>query len=90
MDTPFGDIAARIRWHRNLLGKNQTEYAELIGVKRTVLNNWETGRQRVSLDGALLLRAKFGLSLDFIYAGIDDALPMSLRNALLESPIEIS
>ena len=69
---------------------NQTDYAGLLGIKRTALANWETGYNRVSLDTALVMRDKFGLSLDFIYAGIDDALPMSLRNALLENPLEIS
>lgn len=90
MTRPYEDIAARITWHRNLLGKNQSEYAEMIGVNRTALVNWESGRQRVSLDGALILRKKFGLSLDFIYEGIEDALPMSLRNELLDNPIDRS
>lgn len=83
---PYGHIAARIKWHRALLGLNQTEYAKRAGIKRSQLSNWETGLQRVSIDGAMDLRRTYGLSLDFIYEGIDDALPMTLRNALLESP----
>lgn len=83
---PFSDIAARIRWHRRLEGANQTDYAKRAGVKRSQLSNWETGQQRVSIDGAIALRRTYGLSLDFIYEGIDDALPMTLRKALRESP----
>lgn len=78
---PFGDIAARIRWHRSLEGLTQKAYAEKIGQKRAALNNWESGDYRLSLDGALAIRKIYGLSLDFMYEGIDDALPMTLRAA---------
>lgn len=83
---PFGDIALRIRWHRELLGLTQKEYAEKIGQKRATINNWESGDYRLSLDGALALRKTYGLSLDFMYEGIADALPMTLRNAWLDRP----
>ena len=90
MTKPFADIAARIKWHRGLLNLNQEDYATLIRVKRSALANWEAGHKRVSLDAALVMREKFGLSLDFIYEGIEDALPMSLRKELLDKPIEMS
>lgn len=80
-EKPFGDIAARLRWHRSLEKLTQTEYAKKISQKRATLNNWESGDYRLSLDGALELRRIFGLSLDFMYEGIDDALPMTLRAA---------
>lgn len=83
---PFEDIAERIRWHRSLMGMTQEEYASRIGVKRATLNNWEGGGYRLSLDGARALRHAFGLSLDFMYEGIDDALPMTLRNAWRDRP----
>lgn len=90
MEKAYQDIAARIKWHRRLLKLNQEDYAGLINVKRSALANWEAGHKRVSLDASLVMRAKFGLSLDFIYEGIEDALPMTLRNELLDNPIEIS
>lgn len=85
-EKPFGEIAMRLRWHRELLGLTQKEYAEKIGQKRATLNNWESGDYRLSLDGALALRKTYGLSLDFMYEGIDDALPMTLRNAWIDRP----
>lgn len=85
-DKPFADIAERIRWHRALEGMNQKTYADKAGVKRSQLSNWETGDQRVSIDGARALRKTYGLSLDFIYEGIDDALPMTLRAAWRDRP----
>lgn len=85
-DKPFADIAARIRWHRDLVGLTQKEYAEKIGHKRATLNNWEGGDYRLSLDGALAIRRTFGLSLDFMFEGIDDALSMTLRQAWIDRP----
>lgn len=78
---PFGDIAARLRWHRAIEGLTQKAYAQKIGQKRATLNNWESGDYRLSLDGALAIRRIYGLSLDFMYEGIEDALPMTLRAA---------
>lgn len=83
---PYEDIAERIKWHRSTIGLNQNDYAESIGVKRSAFSLWEAGTHRLSLDGALSLRSKYGLSLDFMYEGIDDALPMTLRNAWRERP----
>lgn len=83
---PFADIAERLKWHRKLEGLTQAEYAVKIGQKRATINNWESGDYRLSLDGALALRKKFGLSMDFMYEGIDDALPMTLRQLWRERP----
>lgn len=83
---PFADIADRLRWHRESLGLSQDEYAAKIGFKRSAYSLWEAGSHRLSLDGALALRNKWGLSLDFMYEGIADALPMTLRQAWIERP----
>ena len=83
---PFADIAERLKWHRSIIGVNQTDYAASINTKRAAFSLWEAGTHRLSLDGALALRSKYGLSLDFMYEGIDDALPMTLRNAWLDKP----
>lgn len=85
-DTPFGSIAARLLWHRELMGLTQNDYAASFGIKRSAYSLWEAGSHRLSLDGALALRRKYGLPLDFMYEGIDDALPMTLRNAWRDRP----
>lgn len=85
-DTPFGSIAARLLWHRELIGMTQNDYAASFGIKRSAYSLWEAGSHRLSLDGALALRRKYGLPLDFMYEGIDDALPMTLRNAWRDRP----
>lgn len=83
---PYADIGERLRWHRELQGLTQEAYATKLGVKRAIYSLWETGSARLSLDGGLALRRKFGLSLDFMYEGIDDTLPMTLRNAWRDKP----
>jgi len=80
-DKPFGDIAERLRWHRALEGMDQRDYAAKAGLKRSQLSNWESGDYRLSIDGARAIRKTYGLSLDFLYEGIDEALPMTLRAA---------
>lgn len=85
-DKPFGDIATRLRWHRAFEGLDQRDYASKAGLKRAQLSNWETGDYRLSLDGALALRRTYGLSLDFIYAGNAETLPMHLRAAWRDRP----
>lgn len=83
-EKPYGEIANRLRWHRELEGLTQNEYAKSIGVKRATLNNWESGDYRLSLDGAIALRRTYGLSIDFMIEGDDDALSMTLRKAWRE------
>lgn len=85
-ERPYADIAERLRWHRSLEGLTQEAYAAKINTKRSAYSLWEAGTHRLSLDGALALRKRFGLSLDFMYEGIDDALPMTLRNAWRDRP----
>lgn len=81
---PYADIGHRLRWHREqIVQMNQRDYAAAIDVKRATYTCWETGTQRLSLNGALVLREKYGLPLDWLFLGIDDALPMTLRNAWL-------
>jgi transcriptional regulator with XRE-family HTH domain len=87
MDKPFSDQASRIVWHRNLLRLSQAEYAQKAGLKRPAINNYESGDFQIGLAAARALRSTYGLSLDFIYEGVTDALPMNLRNALLDNPV---
>lgn len=88
MEKPYADQAARIVWHRNLLGLTQDEYGKKAGLKRAAINNYESGDFQIGLAAARALRRTYGLALDFIYEGEVEALPMNLRKALLDNPIE--
>lgn len=79
---PFADIGARLKWHRELLGLDQAAYVTRTKtIKRTAYSNWEVGATRLSLNGAMELVDAYGLSLDFLYFGNVDTLPMALRSA---------
>lgn len=89
MKKPYADSAARLKWHRDLIGFTQSEYADKAGLTRQQITNWESGDFQVGLSGARKLRKVYGLSLDFIYEGQVDALDITLRKALLDNPIVI-
>ncbi|SOH93457.1 DNA-binding transcriptional regulator, XRE-family HTH domain [Monaibacterium marinum] len=72
-------VGERIRWHRGIEGLTQSEYASEIGAKRAVLSLWENGASRLSLDGAVAIKKRWGLSLDFLYFSEDHSLPLSLH-----------
>ena len=61
------NIARRLSWLRSYVGLSQTEFAASIGVAVTNYNNWEKGKQRLSLDGALKINSVYGTTLDFLY-----------------------
>lgn len=93
---PYEDIAARLRAAREAYGESlipprvvgQQEFAEKAGLKHSQYKNWESGAFQCSLSGARALRKTYGLSLDFIFEGILDALPMSLRSALSDKLLD--
>ncbi len=68
-ETDIEAIAERLRLTRNALGLNQTELCLQADLATNRWNQWERGRVRIQLDGALHLCAVFGLSLDWIYRG---------------------
>lgn len=88
MEKPYADQAKRILWHRNLLGLTQAEYGKKAGLKRAAINNYESGDFQIGLAAGRALRKAYGLSLDFIYEGEVEALPMNLRKAVLDNPID--
>ena len=63
----YSDIGRRIIAFREHLGLSASAFAKEVGVSPSRLGNWENGHRRVSVDVAVVLSEKYGLSLDFIY-----------------------
>lgn len=63
------EVGVRIHFLRDLLEMNQPEFASHLGSSKQTVNQWETGRQRLSLDGARAIVDRTGYDLDFIYFG---------------------
>lgn len=76
------NVAKRLVWLRNFLGLSQRDFASAIDVLPSQLNNWEKGRHRLSLEGALKINEIFGTTLDFIYLDRRNSLPHDMVVAL--------
>ncbi len=79
------NVAKRLKWLRENTGLTQAAFAESIGVRPTQYNNWETGRQRLSLEGALSVNRVYGTTLDFLFLARRGDLPSDLIKDLSKS-----
>lgn len=83
----FADVSNRLRAVRSYYNMTSTEFALQADVARKSYSQWESGKLRISVDGALSIARRYGISLDFIYLGRLDALPNNIANALSSSPL---
>ena len=78
-------IAERLRLTRLALGYDQqTTFARAIDRELTVqrYNNYEAGRDRLTLNLALAICRRFPVDLDWLYRGSMDELPRRLADAI--------
>jgi transcriptional regulator with XRE-family HTH domain len=75
-------IARRLLRTREALELSQAEFCRQIGVEKNLYNPFEKGRRRITLDIAFLIRARYGVSLDWIYCGDPSHLPAFLAERL--------
>lgn len=77
-------IGRRLAATREALDLTQEELAELIGVSRSALSNWELGRLP-DIEAMMRLGARRKIPLDWIYLGDDSQLPLSVARRLAEN-----
>src|SRR5262249_8869917 len=70
---------------REALELSQAEFCRQSGVERTLYNPFEKGRRRITIDVAMKIRDRYGITLDWIYAGDPHALPSGLYPKLVAS-----
>jgi transcriptional regulator with XRE-family HTH domain len=76
-------IGKRLRTLREALGYDQARaFCQFVGFSDQALYNYETGKRRISLDEAMKIVAKTGVSLDWIYRGVEYSLPVQLAENL--------
>ena len=78
----YSEISERLRLVRSVFGLTQKEFAELAGLSQPTYTSWESGKNRISVSGAIKLRAKYSVTLDFIYCGNVAGMPEDLLNKL--------
>jgi transcriptional regulator with XRE-family HTH domain len=71
-------IADRLAKTRKALGLTPSEFADGAGIKRNTYSQWESAKGRPQIDQAIALCKKYGLTLDWIYFGTPDGLPLRL------------
>lgn len=80
----YVEAGKRLRRAREALGFTQAKrFADLIGVTKDNLSNWERGVAEVPTEIVLKLRATFGVDPNWIYAGDPSGLRQELRDKLL-------
>jgi DNA-binding XRE family transcriptional regulator len=70
---------------REALELSQAEFCRQIGVERNLYNPFEKGRRRITIDVAMKISNRYGITLDWIYAGDPHALPSDLYHKLVAS-----
>lgn len=83
--TSLDAIARRLERTRVALGLTQSEFADKAGIARNTYNQWEKGKGRPQLDGAISLCSTYNLTLDWIYFGETSGLPYQVASKLVNA-----
>lgn len=77
--------AARIDALRQGLGLTQVGMAAIAGIPPTAMNAYCQGQRRISLNDAIRLCQRFGVTLDWLYFGDESGLPLRVVSILPRS-----
>ena len=83
----FAAISNRLRAVRDFYDLGSKDFAEQADVPPKSYSQWESGDFRISIDGALKIQSRYGISLDFIYTGRLDTLPNKMATAVASNPL---
>lgn len=63
-------VASRLKALRLAVGcKTQVAFAKSIGVDKSTYNVWEKGQRPLTFEGALLIRKRYRVPLDYLFFG---------------------
>ena len=80
------EVARRLRTLRHVIsGENQTAFAQRIGIEVQRWNNFERGLPLSKPVAFLLVGQVPGLTLDWLFLGVEDGLPIKLQRELVEA-----
>lgn len=82
MDTPEA-IGARLRLLREATGFDEAKaWCEYVDIAPNAWNHFERGRRAPTVEAALKVAVKTGATLDWIYRGLDETLPVRVQQSL--------
>jgi transcriptional regulator with XRE-family HTH domain len=75
-------VGARLKLAREALDLSQAEMCRRAGIAPNTWNNYEKGLNRISLDEAFKVVNATGISLDYIYRGIEALMPAHVADGI--------
>lgn len=87
MIDPAKTIGARLKALRLAVGcKTQVAFAKSIGVEKNTYNPWEKGERLLTFEGAILIRKRYRVPLDYLFFGeAVDELPAGILTKLQQA-----
>lgn len=76
------EVGLRLKALRASLKLTRAEMADANAIDRTNYGRFEDGKRLVTVDIACRLKVRYGITLDWLYAGEMGALPQSLADRL--------
>lgn len=74
----LADVGQRLFAARQALGLSARAVCEAISVRPNTYSQWENGKALIDPLAATRLKERYGISLDYLYAGDLSGLPFSL------------
>lgn len=81
--TSRADIAKRLILLREAFGLSQRQLCAMTGIGVTSWNNYERAVKRIPVDKVAILRARLGVTGDWIYWGDVSGLPATILSRLV-------
>jgi transcriptional regulator with XRE-family HTH domain len=75
-------VAARLVRTREALGLSQAELCRQIGVESNTWNQYEKAKREIPRETVELLKMRYGVSFDWLYAGDMSRLPKDILDQL--------
>lgn len=75
-------IGQRMLLTREALRLQQNEFAQIAGMLPNHLSEVEAGNKGIGIDKVRALKDAFGITLDWVYDGDMDGLPLKLANTI--------
>ncbi len=87
-DRPLGyaeQVGRRLRAARGELGREAAEICRAINVQQNTYSQWESGKYLIPPHAARRLKDRYGISLDWLYAGDASGMPRSFSEKAIRA-----
>jgi transcriptional regulator with XRE-family HTH domain len=75
-------VGRRLKALREATGLTQSALARTVGVSPSTISEWESGEKHLDVNVARRMAKKHGFSLDYLYCGYHEQLPLHLALAV--------